>query len=29
MDLQGTTADVLCRGPERWKFAIDNPFGTA
>jgi uncharacterized protein (TIGR02246 family) len=29
MDLQGTTADVLRRGPDGWKFAIDNPFGTA
>ena len=29
MDLQGTTADVLRKGREGWKFAIDNPFGTA
>lgn len=27
--LQGSTADVARRGPEGWRFAIDNPFGTA
>ena len=29
VDLHGNTADVLRRGPEGWKIAIDNPFGTA
>jgi uncharacterized protein (TIGR02246 family) len=29
VDLQGTTADVLRKGRDGWKFAIDNPFGTA
>lgn len=29
VNLSGTTADVLRRGDDGWKFAIDNPFGTA
>jgi ketosteroid isomerase-like protein len=29
IDLSGTAADVVRRGPDGWKFAIDNPFGTA
>jgi ketosteroid isomerase-like protein len=29
VDLQGRTADVLRKGHDGWKFAIDNPFGTA
>ena len=29
VDLSGSTADVLRRGDDGWKFAIDNPFGTA
>lgn len=28
MDLQGRTADVLRKGSQGWKLAIDNPFGT-
>jgi ketosteroid isomerase-like protein len=28
VDLSGTTTDVLRRGADGWKFAIDNPFGT-
>jgi ketosteroid isomerase-like protein len=28
VDLSGTTTDVLRRGAEGWKLAIDNPFGT-
>lgn len=27
--LAGTTADVLRRGPHGWRYALDNPFGTA
>jgi ketosteroid isomerase-like protein len=29
VDLSGSTADVLRRGADGWKFVIDNPFGTA
>ena len=29
IDLSGTTADVARRGPNGWKYVIDNPFGTA
>lgn len=29
VDLSGTTADILRRGDDGWKFALDNPFGTA
>jgi ketosteroid isomerase-like protein len=29
VDLTGTTADVARRGPDGWKYVIDNPFGTA
>jgi ketosteroid isomerase-like protein len=29
VDLSGTTTDVLRRGAEGWRLAIDNPFGTA
>jgi ketosteroid isomerase-like protein len=29
VDLSGSTSDVLRRGEDGWKFAIDNPFGTA
>ena len=29
VDLSGTTADVAQRGPDGWKYVIDNPFGTA
>jgi ketosteroid isomerase-like protein len=29
VELTGTTADVARRGPEGWRFVIDNPFGTA
>jgi ketosteroid isomerase-like protein len=29
VDLSGTTADVARRGADRWKYVIDNPFGTA
>jgi ketosteroid isomerase-like protein len=29
VDLSGTTTDVLRRGADGWKLAIDNPFGTA
>jgi ketosteroid isomerase-like protein len=29
VDLAGTTADVARRGDQGWRFAIDNPFGTA
>jgi ketosteroid isomerase-like protein len=28
VDLSGTTADVARRGPDGWKYVIDNPFGT-
>jgi ketosteroid isomerase-like protein len=28
VDLSGSTADVLRKGADGWKFAIDNPFGT-
>lgn len=28
VDLQGRTADVLRKGSQGWKLAIDNPFGT-
>lgn len=28
VNLSGTTADVARRGPEGWKYVIDNPFGT-
>lgn len=28
IDLSGTTADVARRGPDGWKYVIDNPFGT-
>ncbi len=28
VDLAGTTADVARRGPDGWRFVIDNPFGT-
>jgi hypothetical protein len=26
--MSGTTADVARRGPDGWKYVIDNPFGT-
>jgi ketosteroid isomerase-like protein len=29
IDLSGTTADVARKGPDGWRFVIDNPFGTA
>lgn len=29
VDLAGSTADVARRGPNGWRFVIDNPFGTA
>ena len=29
VDLSGSTADVARRGPDGWKYVIDNPFGTA
>jgi ketosteroid isomerase-like protein len=29
VDMGGTAADVLRRGEDGWKLAIDNPFGTA
>jgi ketosteroid isomerase-like protein len=30
LDLHGVSADVLRRGPDgRWRYVIDNPFGTA
>jgi ketosteroid isomerase-like protein len=29
VELTGTTADVARRGTHGWRFAIDNPFGTA
>ena len=29
VELAGTTADVARRGAHGWRFAIDNPFGTA
>jgi ketosteroid isomerase-like protein len=29
VNLSGTTADVARRGPDGWKYVIDNPFGTA
>jgi ketosteroid isomerase-like protein len=29
VDLKGSSADVLRRGKDGWKLAIDNPFGTA
>ena len=28
VNLSGTTADVARRGPDGWKYVIDNPFGT-
>ena len=28
VNMSGTTADVARRGPEGWKYVIDNPFGT-
>jgi ketosteroid isomerase-like protein len=28
VDLSGSTADVARRGPDGWKFVVDNPFGT-
>ena len=28
VDMSGSTADVAHRGPDGWKFLIDNPFGT-
>ncbi|HEY6686585.1 MAG TPA: hypothetical protein VI094_10320 [Propionibacteriaceae bacterium] len=28
VDMSGATADVARRGPDGWKFVIDNPFGT-
>lgn len=28
VDMSGSTADVARRGPDGWKFVIDNPFGT-
>jgi ketosteroid isomerase-like protein len=29
VDMSGSTADVARRGPDGWKFLIDNPFGTS
>ena len=29
ISLAGTTADVARRGPDGWRFVLDNPFGTA
>ena len=29
VDMAGTAADVLRKGDDGWKLAIDNPFGTA
>jgi ketosteroid isomerase-like protein len=29
IDLAGSTSDVARRGPDGWRFVIDNPFGTA
>lgn len=29
VDMGGTAADVLRKGDDGWKLAIDNPFGTA
>lgn len=29
VELAGSTADVARRGSDGWRFAIDNPFGTA
>jgi ketosteroid isomerase-like protein len=28
VDMSGSTADVARRGPDGWKFIVDNPFGT-
>jgi ketosteroid isomerase-like protein len=28
VDMSGSTADVARRGPDGWKFVVDNPFGT-
>jgi ketosteroid isomerase-like protein len=28
VDMSGGTGDVACRGPDGWKFIVDNPFGT-
>jgi ketosteroid isomerase-like protein len=28
VNMSGTTADVARRGPDGWKYVIDNPFGT-
>jgi ketosteroid isomerase-like protein len=28
VDMSGGTADVARRGPDGWKFIVDNPFGT-
>ena len=29
VDLAGSTADVARRGPDGWRYVLDNPFGTA
>jgi ketosteroid isomerase-like protein len=29
VDMSGSTADIARRGPDGWKFVIDNPFGTS
>lgn len=29
VDLAGATADIARRGPEGWRYVLDNPFGTA
>jgi hypothetical protein len=28
VDMSDSTADVARRGPDGWKFIVDNPFGT-
>ena len=28
IDMSGSTADVVRRGPDGWKFLVDNPFDT-
>ncbi len=28
VDMSGSTADIARRGPEGWRFVVDNPFGT-
>lgn len=29
VDLAGSTADVARKGPDGWRYVLDNPFGTA